>query len=52
MPHFVWAVRPCNVSWRTEKPHQASDLLEIFTHVEPLSDARTMLADFFSILLD
>jgi hypothetical protein len=19
-PHFVWAVRPCNGSWRTEKP--------------------------------
>ena len=21
-PHFVWAVRPCNGSWRTEKPLQ------------------------------
>jgi hypothetical protein len=22
IPHFVWAVRPCNGSWRTEKPIQ------------------------------
>ena len=22
VPHFVWAVRPCTVSWRTEKPFQ------------------------------
>src|SRR4029077_12246936 len=41
-PHFVWAVRPCNGSWRTEKPHQyfrpprGSPL-----YVEPLNDART-----------
>jgi hypothetical protein len=52
IPHFVWAVRPCNGSWRTEKPHQffpppRGSLL----YVEDLNDARTLLADFFSILL-
>jgi len=50
-PHFVWAVRPLHGSWRTEKP------LQCFRHprgslryVEGLNDARTLLADFFSIL--
>jgi hypothetical protein len=51
-PHFVWAVRPCNGSWRTEKPPTllpTSD--ELLFNVEDLNDARTLLADFFSILL-
>ena len=25
-PHFVWAVRPCNEPWRTEKPLSDSEL--------------------------
>ena len=52
VPHFVWAVRPLDGSWRTEKP------LQCYPHprgslgyVEGLNDARTPLADFFSILL-
>ena len=51
-PHCVWAVRPLNGSWRTEKPipcfrHPRGSL----RYVEPLSAARTKLTDFFSILL-
>jgi hypothetical protein len=53
IPHFVWAVRPCNGSWRTEKPHQYfRPPRGSLRYVEPLSDARTTLADFFSILLE
>jgi hypothetical protein len=52
IPHFVWAVRPCNGSWRTEKPHQYfRPPRGSLPYVEPLSEARTPLADFFSILL-
>ena len=52
VPHFVWAVRPCNGSWRTEKPPTAfMTSMKLLLKVEPLSDARTQLADFFSILL-
>ena len=43
------AVRPCHRSWRTEKPLQCFRLPK--TLVEPLSEARTKLADFFSRLL-
>jgi hypothetical protein len=32
-------------------PSSVSDLREVLFNVEPLSDARTPLADFFSILL-
>ena len=53
IPHFVWAVRPYNGSWRPEEP------LKCFRHprgsfryVEGLNDARTLLAHLFSILLD
>ena len=38
----MWAVRPCNGSWRTENP---------LFNVESLDDVKTLLADFFSILL-
>jgi len=52
VPHFVWAVRPCNASWRTEKPLQRfRPPRRSLLNVEPLSDARTLLADVFSILL-
>ena len=34
-----------------KSPSSVSDLLESSTCVEPLRDARTMLVDFFSILL-
>ena len=65
VPHFVWAVRPLNKSWRTDKPLQC--LRKALFNVEPLRGARTPpgemrvsarlgLAgeknDFFSILLD
>jgi|GWRWMinimDraft_6_1066014.scaffolds.fasta_scaffold65648_1 hypothetical protein len=46
------AVRPSNRSWRTEKSFQCSEYPRVLFNVEPLSDARTPLADFFSILLD
>jgi len=48
--HFVWAVRPFTGSLRTEKALQVSDFRGTPLNVEPLSDARTMLADFFSIM--
>jgi hypothetical protein len=32
-------------------PSSVSDLREFYRHVAPLSDARTMLAGFFSVLL-
>jgi hypothetical protein len=52
-PHFVWAVRPCNGSWRTEKPLQRFRYPRgSLRDVEGLNDARTNLADFFSILLE
>jgi hypothetical protein len=35
-----------------KSPHNASSLRKFLLNVEPLSDARTMLADFFSILLE
>jgi hypothetical protein len=62
-PHFVWAVRPRDGSWRTEKLLSDSDFREL---VEDLNDARTLRGkrrvsarrgwvgekrDFFSILL-
>ena len=52
VPHFVWAVRLCNGSWRTEKPSRVLPISEkLLFDVEPLSEARTMLADLLSILL-
>src|SRR5436190_20053353 len=42
VPHFVWAVRPCNGSWRTEKPRQYfRPPRGSIRYVEPLSEART-----------
>jgi hypothetical protein len=43
-------VRPCNESWRTDKPFSISNIRDVPLNVEPLSDARTPLADFLSIL--
>ena len=67
VPRFVWAVRPCNGSWRTEKPPRVFPTSEkLLFDVEPLSEARTPhgrkrvsarwggageKSDFFSILL-
>ena len=52
IPHFVWAVRPCNGSWRTDKhPLVLPTSESLILYVEPLSDARTPLADFLSILI-
>ena len=51
IPHFVWAVRPCNGSWRTEKPPTFPTSQKLLLNVKPLSEARTPLADFFSFLL-
>ena len=52
IPHFVWAARPCHGSWRTGKPPTTFPSSEkLLLNVEPLSDARTPLPDFFSILL-
>jgi hypothetical protein len=44
-------VRPGNESWRTDKPLQYFEYARGFFNVEPLSDARTSLTDFFSTLL-
>jgi len=50
-PHFVWAVRPFNRSWRTENPPTVLLISEkLLLTVEGLNDARTKLAGFFSIL--
>ena len=52
MPHFVrpFARRMDLGEWKI--PSSASGLRKALFNVEPLSDARTTLADFFSILLD
>ena len=50
-PHFVWAVRPYNRSWRTEKPLQWFRYPSgSHWYVEGLNEVRTKLAAFFSIL--
>ena len=51
--HFVCAVRPFNQMDPGERisPSSVSDLRKTLFNVEPLSDTRTPLADFFSILL-
>jgi len=51
-PHFVWpfALR-INLGER-KSPTSVSDLRKVPFTIELLSDARTPLADFFSILLD
>ena len=52
-PHFVWAVRPFNGFWRTEKLLSVIPTSEgLLRYVEGLNDARTTLANFFSILPD
>ena len=44
-------VRPYNESWRTDKPLiSISNIRRVPLNVELLSDARTTLAGFFSIL--
>jgi hypothetical protein len=50
-PALRVTVRPCNESWRTDKPLQYFEYPRCPLNIEPLSDARTPLADFFSILL-
>ena len=53
VPHCVWAVRPCNESWQTEKrPRVLPTSEKLPFNVAPLSEERTMLADFFSILIE
>jgi hypothetical protein len=53
VPHFVWAVRPCKWFLANGKaPTVFPTSKKLLLSVEPLSDARTPLADFFSILLD
>jgi len=51
MPHFVWAVCPYNRSGKRENSYSDSDLREPFGR-GGLNEARTILVDFFSRLLD
>src|SRR6476660_8307913 len=51
VPHFVWAFALAIDLGERKSPSSVSDLLESSTRVEPLSEARTPLAGFFSILL-
>ncbi len=52
MPHFVWAVCLCNGPWQTEKPPLVFPTSgKLLPNVESLNEARTPLANFFSILL-
>jgi hypothetical protein len=50
-PHFVWPFTPRMGLGERISPTSVSDLRVLFS-VEPLSEARTKLADFFSILLE
>ena len=50
VPHFVWPFTPRMGLGERISPTSVSDLRVLF-NVDPLSDARTLLADFFSILL-
>lgn len=51
-PHFVWAIRHFNVSWGTGKSLKGSDT-QTGASLDRWGpdDARTSLADYFSILL-
>jgi hypothetical protein len=51
VPHFVWPFTPRMDLGERINPASVSDLRKVLFNVEPLSDARTKLADFFSILL-
>jgi hypothetical protein len=51
-PHFVWPFTPRIVLGERISPASVSDLRKVLFNVEPLSDARTVLAGFFSILLN
>ena len=50
-PHFVWPFTPRMDLGERISPASVSDLRKVLFNVEPLSDARTLLADFFSVLL-
>ena len=50
VPHFVWPFTSRMGLGERISPTSVSDLRVLF-NVEPLSDARTLLADFFNILL-
>jgi hypothetical protein len=50
-PHFVWPFTPIMDLGERISPARVSDLRKVLFKVEPLSDARTPLAGFFSILL-
>jgi hypothetical protein len=52
LPHFVWTVRPCNGSWRTDPSRVLPTSEELLLNVADLSEARTPLADFFNSLLE
>jgi len=51
VPHFVWPFTPRMGLGERISPTSVSDLRVLF-NVEPMSDARTKPADFFSILLE
>src|SRR5882672_706999 len=50
-PHFVWPFTPRMDLGERISPASVSDLRKVLFNVELLSDARTPLADFFSVLL-
>jgi hypothetical protein len=50
-PHFVWPFTSRMDLGERISPDSVSDLREVCLNVEPLSEARTKLADIFSILL-
>jgi hypothetical protein len=51
VPHFVWPFTPTMDLNERISPASVSELRKVLFNVEPLGDARTKLADFFSILL-
>jgi len=51
-PHFVEPFANFMDLGERKDPSSISDLFEPHSYVEGLNDARTKLADFFSILLD
>jgi hypothetical protein len=51
VPHFVWPFTPTMDLGERMSPASVSELGKVVFNIEPLGDARTKLADFFSILL-
>jgi hypothetical protein len=51
VPHFVWPFTLTMDLGERMSPASVSDLRKVLFNVEPMSEVRTKLVDFFSILI-